>query len=407
MVQIRKLSNGIPVIYERVSNLRSVSVGICVKAGSRNEKQGESGIFHFLEHMIFKGTKRRSSKDISELIDGIGGELNAFTSRETTVFYATVLDKNVDIAIDLLGDMVTNSTIANEEVEKERNVILEEIKMYEDMPEDMVHENNIGNALKNTKLSRPVAGNEESVKNISTELLKSCFNKYYNQENIFVSVVGNFDIEKVENLLNQALASMKGKDITNEDMGEFKINNENVKLSKDTNQVHLCINTKGLSHPSEDIFKLYIVSNALGGGSSSRLFQSIREDRGLAYSVYSYLSCYKDGGLFTTYAGTSKESYKEVLELTHKEYEKLAKEGITEKELEKAKNQIISSIVLDLEGSKSQMFRNMNLFFSTGEVKSFQQIVKQIRRVTLSDIKEFCDEHFNEKYYSYTALGDI
>lgn len=407
MVTIKKLSNGMPVIYERVSSLRSVSLGLCVKVGSRDEPESKSGISHFVEHMLFKGTTNRSYREISELIDGIGGELNAFTSRETTVLHTTVLDKNIEIAIDLLSDIVLNSTFKEEEVEKEKNVIIEEIKMYEDLPEDQVHESNIGNALKRTRLSSPIIGNEEKVRNINREDLVEWFNEHYTSNKMFLSIVGHFDIVRVHSLLEGHFCKLSRVSKSIEAKGAFELSVDNKEVTKKTNQVHICVNTKGLSHPSKDIFKLYIASNIVGGGSSSRLFQRIREERGLAYSIYSYLSCYRDGGLFTTYIGTSKGNYKEALDITLEEYKKISQGGVSEKELERSKNQIISSLVLDLEGSKSQMFRNMNLYFSTEEVKPFNKMIKQIQRITLRDVSTFCNEHFDDKYYSFTALGDL
>lgn len=407
MVLINDLSNGMKLICEKMPYLKSVSIAFCIKVGARDENSSNYGISHFLEHMLFKGTASKTSFNISEIVDKIGGELNAFTSKEMTVIHITVLDGYVETAIELLCDIFLNSQFANEELEKEKGVIIEEIKMYEDVPEDLIHETNINNFLKNSNLSNTVLGNIQSVKNIDQKKVLDYYSNY-SIKSTFISVAGNIDSGRVISLFEKYIGNFKRDGRALREKNEnVTLNIDNQVLKRDSHQVHLCANTKGSSYSSDDMFKLSLISNLLGGGMSSRIFQEVREKRGLAYSVYTYLSCYKEIGIFTTYAGTNYDNYKEVLDIVYKEYENLYKFGISEDELSKAKNQIISGLVMDLESSKTLMFRNMNLYFATGEILPLNKIVKRVRKITLDDISQVCSEYFSQNFYSHTIVGNI
>lgn len=407
MYTIKKLSNGIPVVMENIPTLKSVTIGTYVKTGAKYEHEGEHGISHLLEHMLFKGTETRTARQISEVIDNIGGNINAFTSKEITSYYVTVIDKHVDTAIDVLSDIFINSTFISEELEKEKNVVIEEIRMYEDVPEEQIHDINSESVLKGGGTENSVLGTEKSVKGISREKLVAYYKERYTVDNTIIAVAGNFDTEKVLEVLEEKFGILERKLIPREYNNKFYLNSFEKNIKKDTNQIHLCVNTKGISYLDDRRYVISVISNVLGGSMSSRLFQEIREDRGLAYSVYSYLSPYEEGGMFTIYAGTTKENYHEVIDIIKREFNNIKNEGIFSEELEKAKNQILSSFVLGMETSKSRMSRIGNSYLSYGRVVSIEEITEKIEKITLEDVKKLAEEILDNSYHSVTVLGDV
>ena len=405
-VDVRKLKNGIPVLMENIENINTVSLGIFVKTGAKDEKVIEDGVSHFLEHMMFKGTTNRSAKDISEEIDNEGGMINAYTSRETTVYYIQMLSERLTKGVDILADMFLNSTFTDENLEKERNVIIEEIRMYEDIPEEVIHEENIRFALGGPQ-GKNVLGTVESLKKIDRKILSEYFYERYCPENIVISVAGRIKEDELFNQLNETFGNLKGSEKTRDIDYKMSINNGEHLIKQETNQIHLCFNTKGVSLLDKYKYPVAIIINILGGNMSARLFQKIREERGLAYSVYGYSSSFEEGGLFTIYAGTTKENYKEVLDLIKEEFEDIKENGITEYELQKSKNQFLSMFTFGLESSKGKMNRMANSYMLYGEVKEVEESIEKVESITLEDIKEAAKEIFNEKYYSQTILGDI
>lgn len=405
-IQIRKLKNGIPVLMEDVKSINTVSLGIFVKTGTKNELPGEEGISHFLEHMMFKGTEKRSAKDISEEIDNIGGMINAYTSKENTVYYVQVLSSKIDVGVDILSDMFLNSTFTTENLDKERNVIIEEIKMYEDIPEETVHDENVKFAIEGVQ-SKSVLGTVESLKEIDREKLVAYFKHRYIPSNMIISVAGNIEMDSLYEQLNGTFGNLETTEYPREYNGEMKIKDGENLIKRDTNQVHLCFNTLGVSTKDKKKYSVAMISNILGGNMSSRLFQKIREEKGLAYSVYSYTTSFEEGGMFTVYAGTTKESYAEVLDMIKEEFEEVKDEGISSYELQKAKNQFLSMLTFGLENSKGKMNRMASSYLLYGEVKDIEETIKEIESITLEDIKAAAELIFNEKYYSYTVLGDM
>jgi predicted Zn-dependent peptidase len=405
-VEIRELKNGIPVLIENIENLNSATLGVFVATGSKNELPGEEGISHLLEHMMFKGTERRTSKEISEIIDNAGGMNNAYTSKEVTAYYVQMLSNKLEIGIDILNDMFLNSTFSEEALEKEKNVVIEEIKMYEDIPEEKVHEENATFALKGVQ-SNIVLGSMDSVKNMTREKLVAYFKERYTPSRMVVSVAGRVDVEKVMAQLNEGIGTMEEAGIVRDYNGKIVINPGENLIKRETNQIHLCFNTKGISLTDDLKYSVSIISNILGGNMSSRLFQKVREERGLAYSVYSYNSSYEEGGLFTVYAGTTKENYMEVVDLIKDEFKSIREEGITAEELQKAKNQFMSMLTFGLESSKSRMSRMASSYLVYKRVRSVDEIIAEIEAITLEDIKKAAAHIFDEKYYSYTVLGDL
>ncbi len=405
-VEIRKLKNGIPVLIENIENLNSATLGVFVATGSKNELPGEEGISHLLEHMMFKGTTTKTSKEISEIIDNAGGMNNAYTSKEVTAYYVQMLSNKLEIGIDILNDMFLNSTFTEEALEKEKNVVIEEIKMYEDIPEEKVHEENATFALKGVQ-SNIVLGSMDSVKNTTREKLVGYFKERYTPSRLVVSVAGRVDVEKVMAQLNEGIGTMEETGVVRDYNGEIVINPGENLIKRETNQIHLCFNTKGISLTDDLKYSVSIISNILGGNMSSRLFQKVREERGLAYSVYSYNSSYEEGGLFTVYAGTTKENYMEVVDLIKDEFKSIKEEGITAEELQKAKNQFMSMLTFGLESSKSRMSRMASSYLVYKRVRSVDEIIAEIEAITLEDIKKAATHIFDEKYYSYTVLGDL
>ena len=333
MFQKELLINGVRVVTEEIPYVNSVSLGIWVKIGSRYESFENNGISHFIEHMLFKGTKKRSAKEIANSVDKIGGQLNAFTSKECTCFYAKVLDTHFDIALDVLSDMFFNSNFDREEIDKERGVVIEEINMYEDSPEDLVHDLFSQAVWSGNPLGMSILGTEESLENLNRERIVNYFNENYIPQNIVISVVGNFKhndvIKKIKGYFEKA--SYKKSSTTQLIMPRFE---PEYKLkNKITEQVHLCMGFNGVDIKNRAFYPMLILNNVFGGAMSSRLFQKIREDRGLAYSVFSYPSAFEDCGLFSIYAGSKPDNLKSVAELIMEEIRAIKKTGITEEEL--------------------------------------------------------------------------
>lgn len=405
-IRIEKLKNGIPVLMDKIEGINSVTFGIFVKTGAKNELSGEEGVSHLLEHMMFKGTKTKSAKDISEIIDNEGGIINAYTGKENTVYYVQMLSNRLKEGIEVLTDMFLNSTFSEENLEKEKNVVIEEIRMYDDIPEEIVHDRNTALVIDGVQ-GNIVLGSEKSIREMTREKLVKYFKEQYRPENIVISIAGNFSYEDISEVLNNGLGTIENISPEREYNGAMEIRSIENKITKDTNQIHLCFNTKGCSLTSNIRYEVAIISNTLAGNMSSRLFQKIREDRGLAYSVFSYTSSFEEGGLFTVYAGTTKKDYKEVLEIIENEFEDIKENGITEYELQKSKNQFLSAVTFGLESSKGRMNRMANSYLLYKEIKSLDEILDQIEKITVEDIKKAAQEMFDKKYYSKTILGNI
>jgi predicted Zn-dependent peptidase len=323
------LDSGVRVIAEQFDTVQSVSIGFFFKTGVVYEPEHMLGVSHFIEHMMFKGTSKRSASQIAREFDRIGGYLNAFTAKDYCCFYARVVKDRLDVAIDVLADMFIDSSFIEDEFERERKVILEEIKMYEDSPDEIIHELLGQNIWKNSKLGNPILGTAETVSSLKRDEVINLFRSQYVTGNLAVCVAGNFDYDELIRLLDRKLAKMS--------TGNIKID-ENVPSSnfnmavyrKDIEQVHLSLGTSGIPFKNPKRYSLTLLNAVFGGGMSSRLFQEIRERRGMAYTVYSYHTSFRNTGLFGIYAGTSMENLQEVLDLFYLELEKVAKDGITE-----------------------------------------------------------------------------
>lgn len=405
-IKLRKLDNGITLITETMSGLQTFSLGFFVKTGAMNEKPEESGISHFIEHLLFKGTKTRTAKEISEFVDFEGGMINAYTSRNTTCYYIKLMASKIDVGLDILTDMFLNSAFDEENIEKERNVIIEEIRMYEDIPEEVVHEKNIEFALSGIH-SNSISGTIESLKKIDRAAILNYLKEQYIAKNLVIVAVGAIDEEYIFNYLNERMATVDAKREPRILNLEYKINTGENIIKKDSNQVHLCFTTRGISTNDALRYPVAIISNILGEGMSSRLFQKIREERGLAYSVYSYLTRFDNCGLLTVYVGTTKEEYQTVVELIKEEFKAIKEEGISERELEKAKNKYESAITFSLESMGSRMNRLASSYLNFGKIVSIEEVRNEINAVSLEDIKKAAEFIFDENFYSQTIVGNI
>lgn len=399
------LENGIPVVMESFKNVRSVAIGVWVKVGSRYETPAMNGISHFLEHMFFKGTKKRSPKDIAVEIDSMGGDLNAFTSRENTAFYIKVLDEYLEKGVDLLSDIFVHSTFPEDELEKEKKIIKEEVKMVEDTPDDYIHDLFNQTIWGDEGLGQSILGRRETIASFTREDLIRHISKYYGTKDIIISCAGKFQPAKLMGLLRERFGGLRrGSEPRKGPPPEFK---SDVKVyTKDISEAHICIGVPSVSQTSEDRYALFVLNTLLGGGVSSRLFQEIRENRGLAYSVYSYTSMYIDTGLWGVYAGVSKKRIREVAELIIHEMLTL-KDTLTEEELDKAKRHLKGNMILGLESTNSRMNNIARQEINFGRYISPDEISKAVEMVSMKQLKELSERLLIKKSLSITAYGPL
>ncbi len=401
------LDNGVRVVSERMPSLRSVSLGVWVDVGSRDERPGEEGISHFLEHMFFKGTARRSADAISREIDHMGGELNAFTSRETTTFYLNVLDHDLPKAIALLIDLFQHSTFAARELEKEKQVILEEMHMVQDDPEDYVHDLHTSNALQRHPLGRPIIGSESSVTRLRRSDLLNYRMRHYHPEKIVISVAGQFDQRILIKTLSKTFGKIEAIASPPNGRSQPTITPGVMIRKKRLAQAHLCLGFKGLPRNHQDRYALGLLNSMLGGSVSSRLFREIREKRGLAYSIYSCLSSYEDVGMLTIYAATQAAEAPRVLTLIMKELHKFHAGTLEPNELRRAKCHIKGTLTLGLEHTSSRMTKLAKDEMYSGRYVPLQEIMAAIDRVKTSAIRRLSHDLIDKQFQTVTALGPL
>jgi len=386
-----EFASGLRVVSERMPSVRSVTLGFWVTAGSRDERPTIAGASHFLEHLLFKGTKSRSARDIAESFDAVGGDFNAFTSKETTVFYARVLDRDLDMAVELLCDMLQNSVLDRKDFEAERQVILEEINMHEDTPDDLVHDLFAETLWAGHPLGRPVLGTVGSIRGMGRDQVYRFYRSHYTPANLVVAAAGNVDHDALLDRLRQGLETGRVKSRGRPAWSLRAVGREprpsGARLIRErtTEQAHIVLGTNGLSRNHPDRFAIGIVNAALGGGMSSRLFQEIREKRGLAYSVYSYHQMYAEAGLFAMYTGTTPGRADEALSLLRSEARAVAEDGLNEEEFERAKGHVKGSMVLSLEETSGRMSRLGRSETGHGEILSVDEMLERVDRVTPAD----------------------
>ncbi|SED37877.1 Predicted Zn-dependent peptidase [Nocardioides exalbidus] len=397
------LPSGLRIVTEQMAGSRSASIGVWVNVGSRDETPALHGCSHFLEHLLFKGTPERSAMDISVALDAVGGEFNAFTTKEYTVFHARVLDEDLATAVDVLGDMITASTITPADVEAERDVILDEIAMHDDDPDDVVHNLFAQQAWgDNTPLGRPIAGTEASISAMTRAQVHRFYRRHYRPGNMVVSVAGNVDHASVVRQVRAAFGRegfLDGEsEPTPSEQSEKarKVTPGTATTVRPLEQVNLVLGVKGLTRTDPRRYALGVLNTALGGGTSSRMFQEVREVRGLAYSVYSFATHHADAGVVGVAVGCLPGKYDAVLETVRNELAKVAEHGLTEEEVERGKGQLKGGLVLGLEDSGSRMSRIGKAELVHDDLLTIDEVVARIEAVTLDDVSELARELFTQ-----------
>ncbi len=400
------LSNGIRVVSETLPKSRSVSIGVWVKVGSRHEPPQVGGVSHFIEHMFFKGTEKRTAKDIAIEMDSLGGEMNAFTSQETTTYYVKVMDEHLPVAINILSDILLSSKFEPAEMEKERKVILEEIKGVEDTPDDYIHELLTSTVWPDNPLGRPILGTKETIKSLTHKDIITYIENYYSPKEIVISVAGNFEHARLVDLLNSSFGKLSRNGIPKQEATPAFTRAAVVK-KKQLEQVQICIGCKGINYTHEDRYVISALNGVLGSSMSSRLFQEVREQNALAYSIYSYIMSYRDTGLLTVYAGADPTNALEVVRLVIREFKKIKEEGITPAEESKVKNQIKGNLILSLESSNSHMSRIARQEIYFGKYLSIDDIVKGVEKVTGAQVQDLARQLFVRENIALTILGPL
>jgi predicted Zn-dependent peptidase len=399
------LKNGLRLVTEEIPAMRSVAMGIFVGTGSGNENREESGISHLIEHMAFKGTKKRSAYDIAHALDAVGGRMNAYTSKETTAYYAMVLDKHIDTAIDVLSDILLNSQFDPKAIELEKGVILEEIKMYEDAPDELVHDYFASKILHGHPIGKPTIGFKKTVKSFKRTDIKKYQKKWYSPKNAVVSLAGAIP-KDLNKRLTPYFADWQGPETAPPGPPHEIKGSINLKKKK-TEQVHLCLGVKGVSQVDADRYPYAILDNILGGTMSSRLFQEVREKRGLAYSIFSTSSPFHNFGITYVYAGTSRENMQTVIDLILDQFRKIKKEGVKPDELERAREYLKGTLVLGLESTAARMSWLAKSEYYYNRTMTIDEIFDKVDKVTQDDIVRLANKFFKNEYLTLAVIGDF
>ncbi len=406
LVRKTTLGNGIRVVTEKISPAHSVTVGFWVENGSRHERPAQHGISHFVEHMLFKGTDRRSALEIAKEIDSAGGVLNGFTSREYSCYYAKVLANKLPMAIDLLSDIVLHSVFDREEMEKERRVILQEIHMLEDTPDDYIHDLFSQMIWKDHPLGFPVLGTRETVDGISREELQGFLAERYCGDNILISAAGNLEHEQIVDAIATAFTGVaSGLRVSPRPFSSYR---RGVGIDeKDLEQIHICLGTRALPQNHPQRYESYLLNSILGGSMSSRLFQKIREEQGLAYSIYSYLNCHSDAGSLVTYSGTSPADTHKVIRIMLNELRRLRCDVVPEEELQAAKDQLKGNLLLSLESTDNRMTRIAKNEIYLGRQQPTKEVLSGISKVTAEGVREVAAAILMDEYLNLQVIGRV
>lgn len=402
--KIITLPNGLRVAVDEMKEVETVSVGVFVNTGSRNEVLETNGISHFLEHMAFKGTAKRSARQIAEEFEGIGGRINAYTSKEKTVYYAKVLKKHAEFAVEFLADILQNSTFDKVELEKERGVILQEIAMTNDTPDDIVFDYFQEAAYPNQALGRSILGPVSNIKKFDREHFTNYIGKQYNYENMCLVAAGNIKETDLVKWTKKYFNQLGGNKIKKVEAAKYS--GGEFKKEKKLEQVNLVMGFKGFSYLDDDYYAAQILANCLGGGMSSRLFQEVRENRGLAYSIYAFNSSYHDGGLFSIYAGTTPDKANELIDATKTEIEKICKK-VTDAELARVRSQFEASLLMAKESTSTRMQKLGGDILSMNRLMSDAEIMQKVLAVKKSDVTALAEKIFSNKKTTFAAVGKV
>ena len=404
MVTREVLDNGLRLITETMPHVRSVTIGVWLMRGSRHESDARGGIAHFVEHMLFKGTDTRSAEDIAQAIDSIGGQLDAFTAKEYASYYIKVLDEHLPLAVDLLADIVMRPAFADDEIEREKKVILEEIKMVEDTPDDLVHELFTQHFWEGHPLGRPILGSKETVEGFTAATLGAYFRSAYVASNMIISAAGNVQHERVRDLVGRAFQALPpdGEAFSDEPP---RVVPQVITRTKELEQSHLCLGTNSYPQRHDDRYVSYILNTVLGGSMSSRLFQNVREKRGLAYAVFSGLSAYRDAGNITIYAGCANEAVGQVIDLCVEELRAMKRTPVPDSELRRAKDHLKGSLMLSLENTASRMshLARQEIYFDRHF--GLDETLAGVERVSADDLQRVAADLFSNGSLAATVLG--
>lgn len=401
------LPNGLRIVFEEIPYVQSVSVGVWIAAGARHEQPDINGMSHFIEHMVFKGTAKRSARAIAEEIDNVGGHLNAFTGKECTCYYIKVLNKQMELAFDILSDMLFCSKFSKRDINKEKNVIYEEINMYEDSPEELIHDIHASKVFRGHPLGYPILGDTETVKRMKRKDMLNYLQSNYRPDNTVISVAGNVKYREIEKLADKYFSEWGGKNPDTTNTGRPALSFGYNTKQRDTEQVHFCMGFKGVDQRDEKLYPFLALNNLLGGGMSSRLFQKVREELGLVYSIFTYPATYSDVGLMTIYAGTNPARLQRVMQTIYDELKDIKGKGIKESELSRVKEQMKGNYMLGMEGTGSRMSSMGKSELLLGRIFSQEETLKSIDNISMEDLKDMIDKVLDFDSIAITVLGNV
>jgi predicted Zn-dependent peptidase len=404
MIKTKTLDCGIRLVTEKISHMKSVSLGVWVRAGAVRENRNRAGISHLIEHMLFKGTEKRTAKQIAEDVDRIGGQINAFTGKEATCYYLKTLSSNFAKGAEILSDMMTSSVFDEKEMNKERRVICEEINMIKDSPEDHIHDMIGELVFKNSSLANSIVGIPSSLENINTATIRKYMERFYTTENIVLAVAGGFDAAEVEDELEKLFSRLPaGPASAVSDLNEYVPRRRS--KTKEVEQSHICMALKGVALEDARYYSLMMLNNIMGGSMSARLFQNIREQKGLAYSVYSSMSSFTYDGIFSIYAGVGHDKVSETVTAIAGELKKLKRKGVTEDEVDMAKEQMKSHYIFGQENVNGRMFSIGKNYLLLNKIFTPEEVLEKIDAVTLRDIRDAAKLITDVSQYSGVTIG--
>ncbi|MGY0372066.1 M16 family metallopeptidase [Clostridium sp. JNZ J1-5] len=408
MYNLIRLKNGLRVVIESIDYVNSVTVGLWIENGSRNENKLNNGISHFIEHMLFKGTENRSSKNIVESIEDVGGQINAFTGKEATCFYIKTLDTHLELGLDLLSDMLFNSKFSEEEIEKEKNVVIEEIKMNNDNPEDVLMDLYSKAAFDEDSLALPILGTINTVKSFNRNMLKEYVNSYYIPENSVISISGKVDVNTIERLIEKYFGQWKTSNKRITKYSNPQIINNHLFLQKNIEQLHINLGFRGLELGDENIYALMLINTYLGGGASSILFQKIREELGMCYTIYSYISSFVNGGLVNIYTGLNPKCAVDAINYIKEELDDFSHKitNINNEKITKLKEQLKGNFILGLESTSSRMFRNGRTALFFNNIITPEEVIKKIDAINKNQITDVIEKTFSHGIENSAFVGD-
>lgn len=405
MFNMYTLKNGLRVVTEKIEHLNSISVGVMVQNGSRNESHDVNGISHFIEHMFFKGTEKRTSKEVMEEIENVGGQINAFTSKEATCYYIKALNTHLDLSLDILSDILLNAQFDPDEIEKEKGVVIEEINMSQDSPEDVLDDAHSRACFGNNPLGNPILGTADLVRSFTREKIVNYIKEKYTPYNSVISVCGKFDDDELKALIEKNFGEWKSETVYKPNYENAIVQVDSKYAKKDIEQLHISLGLEGIPYGDDHNYSLVILNNILGGGASSILFQKVREELGLCYSIGSYLQPFQGVGTLNIYAGLNKNYGEKALEVIDREISTFAKNGITDRQLEVNKEKIKANFILGLESTSSRMFSNAKSYLFRNHIRTQEFVIDKIDKINKDDIQYILEKSFKKGVLNAAYVG--